>query len=204
MGCRRGALLVGASLTIILATLAVLSPAALVENGRLPRPTGHVNDFAGFISTDAERFIEGIAAEVRAKTGAEMAVVTIRTTDGQDIEEYAVDLFMDWGIGRRGEDNGLLILVAVDDRQMWIKPGYGLEGAIPDAYAHKIYYDVLRPALRANRQDAGLVQATRMLAGRVMAEYGQTLAYDDTLAAHMIEDFNQRTQAGRRKDGCEN
>jgi uncharacterized protein len=195
----RSAPVIGAVLTIALLSLVAVCPVALARNGEFPRPIGYVSDFAGFISSGAERLIEGMAAEVREKTGAEMAIVTIRTTEGRDIEEYAVDLFMDWGIGQRGEDNGLLVLVAVNDRQMWIKPGYGLEGAVPDAFAHSIYYDVLRPAFRANQQDAGLVQATRMLAERIVAEYGQTLAYSDTLEVRMAGELNRRTQVtGRR------
>jgi uncharacterized protein len=176
-----------AALTAACALLLALSIAATALGGRFPRPVGHVNDFAGFISPETERLLEDLALEVKQKTGAEIAVVTVPTTEGEDIQEYAVDLFTDWGIGSKGEDNGLLLLVAVDDRQMWIKPGYGLEGAIPDAYAHQVYRDVLRPAFRAGRQDAGLIEATRMLAERVMAEYGQTLAADDSLAARMAQ-----------------
>ncbi len=189
----------GAALLAACAAILVLCPPAPGGDGKFPRPVGHVNDFADFISPDAERLIEGMAAEVRAKTGAEIAVVTVRTTGGEDVEEYAVELFTDWGIGRKGEDNGLLILVAVDDRQMWIKPGYGLEGAIPDAFAHRIYYDVLRPAFRAGRQDAGLVRATRMLAERVMAEYGGELAFEDTAATRMMQDLDRGSRLPRRR-----
>jgi uncharacterized protein len=150
------------------------------------------------MASDTERVLSGIAEEVKARTGAEIAVVTIHSTAGRDIEEYAIDLFTAWGIGRRGEDNGLLILVAVDDRQMWIKPGYGLEGAIPDAYAHEIYYEVLRPAFRAGQQDAGLVRATRLLAERVMIEYGQTLTYSDSAAAAMERNLGGAARRGGR------
>ena len=172
---------------------------ALAESEKLPRPVGHVNDFAGIISPDTERLVTGMALEVKAKTGAEMAIVTIRTTEGEDIQEYAVDLFMDWKIGQKGKDDGLLLLIAVDDRQMWIKPGYGLEGAITDAFAHSIYYEVLRPAFRTGQQDAGLIEATRMLAERILAEEGQTLAFDDTLAARILTRPGGRTAlSGRR------
>jgi len=187
-----------AALIICAALLGACAP-ALGQDGKFPRPVGHVNDFAGFISFETERVLNGMAEEVKAKTGAEIAVVAVRSTGGEDIEEYAIDLFMDWGIGRRGEDNGLLILIAVDDRQMWIKPGYGLEGAIPDAYAHEIYYDVLRPAFRAGQTDAGLVRATRMLAERVMIEYGQVFAYDDSVAFAMERNLGQGKQMTGRQ-----
>jgi uncharacterized protein len=184
---------------VVFLLLLLVCAGAHGQSGKFPRPVGHVNDFAGFISSDTERLLNGIALEVKAKTGAEMAIVTIRTTGGEDVQEYAVDLFMDWNVGQKGEDNGLLLLIAVDDRQMWIKPGYGLEGAIPDAFAHGIYYDVLRPAFRSGRQDEGLVEATRMLAERILAEEGQTLAYDDTLAARMVARPGERAQVTKRR-----
>jgi uncharacterized protein len=186
------------ALIVATALFAICLP-ALGQSGKFPRPVGHVNDFAGFLSFDTERILNEMAQEVKAKTGAEIAVVALRTTGGEDIEEYAIELFMDWGLGQRGRDNGLLILIAVDDRQMWIKPGYGLEGAIPDAYAHQIYYDVLRPAFRAGQQDAGLVRATRLLAERVMIEYGQTLAYGDSLASAMERNLEHGSGAAKRR-----
>lgn len=189
----------GRAAGVVLLLLLLACSSALAESEKLPRPVGHVNDFAGFISPDTERLVTGMALEVKAKTGAEMAIVTIRTTEGEDIQEYAVDLFMDWKIGQKGKDDGLLLLIAVDDRQMWIKPGYGLEGAITDAFAHSIYYEVLRPAFRTGQQDAGLIEATRMLAERILAEEGQTLAFDDTLAARILTRPGGRTAlSGRR------
>jgi uncharacterized protein len=149
---------------------------------RFPRPTGYVNDFADVISPDAERLIAGIAADVKAKTGAEIAVVTIGSTGGADIEEYSLDLFMEWGIGEEGRDNGVLLLAAFQDQQLWIKTGYGLEGAIPDAEASRIYRNVLRPGFRAGQYDQALVTATSMLAELILAETGQSLTVGDSLA----------------------
>ena len=146
-----------------------------------PRPTGFVNDFAGTISPQAETVMTRIAEEVQAKTGAEIAVATIETTGGRDIEEYSVDLYMAWGIGQEGKDNGVLLLVALQDRELWIKTGYGLEGTIPDAVAHVIYREVLRPGFRSGQYDEALVTAVRMMAERILAEAGRTLAYTDSI-----------------------
>jgi uncharacterized protein len=164
---------------VLLVSLAVFQTAAGQE--QFPRPTGYVSDFAGVISRDAEVAITRMAQEVKAKTGAEIAVATIETTGGRDIEEYSVDLYMSWGIGERGKDNGVLILAAMADRKLWIKTGYGLEGAIPDAVAHVIYREVLRPGFRSAQHDEALVTATRMLAERILAETGETLAYSDSV-----------------------
>jgi uncharacterized protein len=152
----------------------LLSAEASAARTDLPRPTGYVNDFAGFISDDAEATITAIATEVKAKTGAELAVAIVETTEGEDIEEYAVRLFTDWGVGEPGKDNGILIVVAVRDRQMWIKPGYGLEGAITDVEAHQIYRDVLRPGFRAGKPNQALVTAANLIAAKIVKADGQS------------------------------
>ena len=151
-----------------------------------PRPVGYVNDFAGMISPQAEAVITSIAREVKDKTGAEIAVATIKTTGGIEVHDYSVDLYMAWGIGEKGKDNGVLILVAADDRQMWIKTGYGLEGAIPDADADMIYRRVLRPGFRAGQYDQALVTATKMLAERILGESGQSLAFSDSVPGRYL------------------
>jgi uncharacterized protein len=152
----------------------------------LPRPSGFVSDFAGFISPGAESAITGIASEVRAKTGAEIAVATVETTAGVAIEPFATQLFTDWGIGERGKDNGVLIVVATQDHQMFIKPGYGLEGAIPDAVAFGIYRDVLQPGFRAGEYDQALVTAVNMIAGLILKENGLAYAYGDSVSKDLL------------------
>ena len=147
-----------------------------------PSPVGYINDFAGIISPEAEKVMSAVASEVKAKTGAEISVVTIATTGGVEIEPYSVDLYMSWGIGEKGKDNGVLLLVAFQDQQLWIKTGYGLEGAIPDAEAHRIYRDVLRPGFRSGKYDEALLTATTMLADLILAETGERLAFSDSLA----------------------
>jgi uncharacterized protein len=151
-----------------------------------PAPVGYINDFAGIISPEAENVMSAVASEVKAKTGAEISVVTIETTGGIEIEAYSVDLYMAWGIGEKGKDNGVLLLVAFQDQQLWIKTGYGLEGAIPDAEAHRIYRDVLRPGFRAGQYDQALLSATTMLADLILGEIGGKLAFSDSLAYRQL------------------
>jgi uncharacterized protein len=151
-----------------------------------PRPLGYVSDYAGMISPQAETLIDAIAREVKAKTGAEIAIAIIKTTGGIDIHDYSVGLFMAWGIGQKGKDNGVLILIAADDRQMWIKTGYGLEGAIPDADASMIYRQVLRPGFQSGQYDQALVTATKMLAERVLAGSGESFAFNDSVPGQYL------------------
>jgi len=176
-------------LAAILSLGIIYTPALLEARGQkpsLPSPVGMVNDFADILSPRAEATITRIAEEVKAKTGAEIVVATTKTTGGEAIEPYSVRLFMDWGIGERGKDNGILILVAVEDHQMWIKTGYGLEGAIPDADAHLIYREVLLPGFRRGQYDQAVVTAVNMIADRVLRESGQTYAYGDSVPENLV------------------
>jgi uncharacterized protein len=146
-----------------------------------PRPWGYVSDFADVIPEDLERKIGAVAQEVEQKTTAEIAVVTIPTTGGIEIHDYSVGLFTDWEIGKAGEDNGILIVAAINDRKLWIKTGYGLEHVIPDAVASRIYRDVLRPAFRAREYGWGLLSAVRIVASRIAESEGVALTSVDSL-----------------------
>ena len=186
---RRGALGIAVGSSVMCALACLLVAAGLEAGGRkagFPRPMGYVSDFASFISPRAAQTIERIARAVKQETGVEIAVVTVKTTAGEDIEEYAGRLFEDWGIGERGKDNGVLVLIAVDDRQMWIKPGYGLEGAVPDAEAFRIYRDVLRPGFRAGKSDQALVTAVNLIAQDAMKESGKAYAYGDSVPSDLL------------------
>lgn len=199
-GPRPSALVLLTALAFCLSLALAASVGASGKKAAFPRPAGYVSDFADFISPEAETAIAGISEEVKQKTGAEIAVVTVETTGGRDIEEYAVDLFGDWGIGEKGKDNGVLVLVAAGDRKMWIKTGYGLEGAIPDAEAHRIYRDVLRPGFRAGKSDQALVTAVDMLAQAILAERGLAYAYGDSLPRSLVlaPGSGGQTEAGER------
>ena len=83
------------------------------------------------------------AEEISSQTGAEVAVVTIATLEGEPIENYAVELFEQWGIGKEGEDNGVLFIAAIEDKKMRIEVGYGLEGTLTDAETKLILENTL-------------------------------------------------------------
>ncbi len=183
------------SIRKILVVAFVLLICGSISSAKFPRPVGYVNDFANIISPEAENLIEAIALQVKEKTGAEIAVVTIETTHGVDIEQYAVDLFMAWGIGERGKDNGILILVAFKDKKLWIKPGYGIEGAVPDAEAHRIYRKILRPGFQAGRYDDALVEAVTEIANLILADAGEHLSLSDST---LLTRFTQRSAGGRQ------
>jgi uncharacterized protein len=96
------------------------------------KPTDCVNDFAGVLSTSTVTQLKEMCRQVLEKAQASVVVVTVKSTDGEDIFNYAVDLYQKWGIGQKGKDRGVLVILAVQDRKYYINVGYGLEGILPD------------------------------------------------------------------------
>jgi len=114
-------------------------PAAGVLPRNFPAPTGYVNDFAGVLSPDARTRLDRICSQLdRSQAAAQIAVVTIHTLDGADVADYAKELFNKWGIGHKGSNRGVLVLLAVNDRKYRITVGYGLENILADAKAAEI------------------------------------------------------------------
>jgi uncharacterized protein len=105
------------------------------EDTKKIHPTGYVTDLVGVISPDAKTRLEALCAEVEQKTGAQMAIVTVQSLEGESVEDYAVDLFKQLGVGSKKDNRGVLLLVAPSERKYRIEVGYGLEPVINDARA---------------------------------------------------------------------
>ena len=101
----------------------------------------------------------------------QIAVVIIPTLDGYPKEEYATKLFREWGIGNKKSNNGVLLLIAINDRQIRIEVGYGLEGAIPDVTALSIIDNDIKPAFKAGNYYEGINRATDNIAKAAVGEY---------------------------------
>src|SRR3981189_2115151 len=105
------------------------------EDVKKIRPSGYVSDLAGVITPEARPRLEALCAEVEQKTGAQMAIVTVQSLDGETVDNYAVDLYKQLGVGSKKDNRGVLLLVAPNDRKYRIEVGYGLEPVINDARA---------------------------------------------------------------------
>lgn len=141
-------------------TVLVLAGACAAAAGAqdLPAAVGRVNDFAGILDADAERALDAELATLEADTSAEVAVATVPSLGGRSVEEYATALFNQWGIGQAERDNGVLVLVSVNDREMRIEVGYGLEGVLPDGLAGAIIRETFLPAFRDGDYQRGIRQ----------------------------------------------
>jgi len=135
-----------------------------------PDYTGYVNDFAGLMDTASRSDLEMLIDGVEKGTGAETAVVTIESLEGITIEEYAVELFAYWGIGKADEDNGILILVALLDREVRIEVGYGLEGIITDLEAGRIIDGIIVPNFKEENYNRGIYDAVVTISNQIYGE----------------------------------
>ena len=140
--------------------LAILVSAAAAQT--FPKPVGRVNDFAGVLDPAAEQELDTLLATLENDTTSEIAVVTVDSLDQIPVEEYAHRLFNEWGIGQRGKDNGVLILVAPSVREMRIEVGYGLEGVLPDGLAGQIIREQFVSAFREGNDQSGIVAGVRV------------------------------------------
>ena len=122
----------------------------------LPNPAGRVTDLANIIDAATERELDRQLDALEQKTSSEIAVVTVPSLDGVPVDDYAVRLFKEWGIGQAKSDNGVLVLVAPNEREMRIEVGYGLEGILPDGLARHIIRENFTPRFRENDYNGGI------------------------------------------------
>jgi len=155
---------------LLLIGLIVFVPLVTGAYSNPGKPVGFVNDYAGLMSAAARQSLETELSNFEKETRHEIAVVTVPNLGGDTIENFAVKLFADWQIGKKGADNGVLFLISKDDRQMRIEVGYGLEGALTDAQSFAIINEIAKPAFKAGDYDAGIKQAVTTIEAAVRGE----------------------------------
>ena len=168
---------------LALSLLALALPAVAAEP-RIPPPEGFVTDRAGVIPPATRERLVALLEELRQKTGAEIAVVTVPTTAPLDDFTYAMRIADAWKPGRKREDTGIVFLVAVEDRKLRIVTGYGLEGVLPDGLVGEIEDREIVPAFRAGRLDEGIWRGVAELAGRIADARGVELS---GVTSHRVE-----------------
>ena len=154
------------------------SPAPARPDRPLPELTQPVNDFAKVIDESSRTAIDALIRRLQTATGDVVVVATVATVEPYaDIREYAVRLFENHGrgIGEKGKDNGVLILLALKERRVWIEAGYGLEQWITDGFAGETSREYLVPAFRNGRYGAGLLNGTGRVVARIARGRNVTL-----------------------------
>lgn len=134
-------------------------------------PTGYVNDFAKVLRPDTKQALEAELTTFKQTTSNEITVATIPNMSGDYIENYAVKLFAEWGIGTKDKDNGVLLLLSIEEHKMRIEVGYGLEGALPDSIAQSILNNEMTPLLKAGDYDGAVTAGVRAIELATKGEY---------------------------------
>lgn len=150
---------------------ACLASALCAEPIKQLKPTGYVNDFAGVLDASSSESIRNISEQIDKKAHAQIAIVTIHSLDGADIEGYASDLYKAWGIGPKSSNRGVLILLAVNDRKRRIEVGYGLEPILPDGKVGGFGREAV-PFLKQNQYGPAVLLMTQRVAGVIAADAG--------------------------------
>lgn len=137
----------------------------------VPPNDGFVTDTAGILSQEDHERLEQMLAEYRAETTNEIAVVIVPTLGGDPLMETAVEIGREWGVGTEANDNGIVLLIAYEDREMFLATGYGLEGAVPDIVAKGIIDREISPLFRDGQYAAGIEAGFRALEKHIGGEY---------------------------------
>lgn len=163
------------NLLIVAFLLTAFSILQVHAKDAFPSPRGAVNDFAGVIPADEAAGMENLSREVLEKTGTSLVTVTIETLGDHDIEEYANELYQAWGIGKKGEDKGVLILLALKERKFRIETGYGVEGILPDGFVGEIRDQYALPFLRRGEYGKGVTNTLVAVANVIARDKGISL-----------------------------
>lgn len=152
----------------------LLAAPLLAFDWKTLKPQGYVSDFAGVVDPASRAELERYAALVERATGAEMAFVVLRSLEDEPVEDVANTLFRAWGIGKKGQNEGILLLLAVAERRSRLEVGYGLEPILPDGLAGSILRE-MRPALRQQHYGEALLAAAHGIGTRIAQAKGVSL-----------------------------
>jgi uncharacterized protein len=136
-----------------------------------PSPPRLVNDFANVLTPEQEHALEQKLVAYDDSTSTQIAVVTMRTTSDYPIEDVGLEILRQWGVGNKEKDNGIVILAAIEDRDITIRTGYGMEGAVPDITAKNIIENDIVPQFREENYYRGFDLATSSIFRAAAGEY---------------------------------
>lgn len=155
-----------------LAWLALFAGGAAAEEVAVPPLQARVTDLAGMLSPQQQAALEQSLSAFEARKGSQIAVLIVPTTQPEAIEQYALRVAEQWKLGRKGVDDGVLLLIASTDRALRIEVGYGLEGPIPDAVAKRIISEVITPFFKQGDYyggiEAGVHRIMRLIEGEAL------------------------------------
>ncbi len=180
-----------AFVAVLVLGLSVNPATAQDRSTDFPRFTAPVVDDAGVVPDDAERRVDAALRDYQDRSGNQIAVCVIDTTGDAALEDYAIDLAREWGVGTRGDDNGVLLLIAMEDRRLRIEVGRGLEGDLTDIESGRIIREQITPRLAGGDVGAAIEAGTNAIRA----------ALGDTQAAPVAEPEQTEDDGGRFPGG---
>lgn len=169
---------------LLLLLLLCLLPMAATAVTPIPALDDPVVDAANALSADTRATLRTQALQLQARKGAQLQVLMVPSVGSEGIEAYAQRVFDQWQLGRIGVDDGVLLLVAVQDRRVRIQTGYGLEGALPDAYAARIIDNAIVPRFREGDVDQGVLDGTKIMVALIDGE--DLPAWEEPTASNVL------------------
>jgi uncharacterized protein len=151
--------------------LLLISSFAYAQEGIPAKPNGYILDEAGLLNPEEENALEQKMRGYADSTSTQFAVVLVNSTNGLDPYDYAIDIGKGWGVGQKGKNNGVVILVAMQDRKLRIVTGRGIEDVLPDAVCKRIINRTLKPTFKAGAYYQGLEEATTEMMRRASGEF---------------------------------
>lgn len=182
--------------TFSLLIFCLLFTTSVFSSETFPSPTNYkyINDYTNTIDKSTIKEIISIGKELEDKTSAQAIIVIIDSTNGTPIEDYSNKLFRTWGIGQKDKDNGLLILLALNDKSWRVEVGRGLEGTIPDALSNKVMQEIAKPNFIDEDYSEGLLNSYSVFSDFIASEYGVTLDKSLNITLPNESNLNERKE----------
>lgn len=157
---------------LLLAALAALGLTSDLHALDIPsRPDGYVTDKADILSPEAQARVESVLRQYEDRTSNQVIVATFPSLEGESLEDYSIRLAERWKPGQQDRNNGVILLIFRDDRQIRIEVGYGLEGALPDVLAGRIIQEEIAPRFRDGRYEEGVLHGLQAILQAISGEY---------------------------------
>jgi len=173
-------------LVLIASAVLFLNAAVVPAEIAIPdRPLNHVVDLAGIIDANLEDGLNRYLLELEQKTTAQMVVLTVRDLEGEDIFDASLHIANDkWKLGQKGKDNGILLMISLNDRKYWTQVGYGLEGVLPDSLTGSIGRQYLVPYFKKGDYSTGITAAAIAMINEIAADAGVEIMGMPKLRSH--------------------
>ncbi len=158
-------------LLCLLAGLLLLATSTVAWGREIPAFQGYVNDYAGMISPGAEQELTALLAAFDQSDSTQVAILTIDSLEGEDLEGFSIRVVDQWQVGQKGKDNGVLLLVAKQERKIRIEVGRGLEGVLTDLLSGRIIDQAIAPAFKAGQLDQGFLDGANAIIAATRGEF---------------------------------